>query len=272
MLELVMVKQLETAEEMENMLELEREIWRGTYEPMHQMLKKDAERTLVIGAYLKDELIGFCYGDQAEEGILYSHLLGIKREYREMGVGELLKLKQKELAGERGHLKCKWMFEPLEARAAHLYFTKLRAYGTAYYENREPEMEASSGISTDRMLAEWDVADDDHLRWDAKIDELQEEAGEIVPWSLNVVGLPVLDMERQFDPGISYLKDAYTIAIPMNLMKIHIESPALAEDWRYKTRAVFQTLFQQGYIIVCLAQTNEHVGHYLFVKRTLFAL
>lgn len=272
MLELVMVKQLETAAEMENILELEKEIWRGPYEPMHQMLKNDAERTLVIGAYLKDELIGFCYGDQTEDDTLSSHLLGIKREYREMGVGELLKLKQKEIAGERGYTKCKWMFEPLEAHTAHLYFTKLRAYGAAYYENREPEMGAPLDIPADRLLVEWDVVDEDHLRWDAKIDELKEEAVEIVPWSLNVVGLPVLDIEHQFDRSISYLKDAYTLAIPMNFMKINIESPSLAEDWRYKTRAVFQTLFQQGYIVVCLAQTNEHVSHYLFVKRTLFAL
>ena len=272
MLELVMVKQLETAAEMESIFELEKEIWQDSYGPMHQSLKDHGAHPLVVGAYLEDELIGFCYGDQAEEGVLYSHLLGIKREYREMGIGELLKLKQKELADEQGYLKCRWMFEPLEARAAHLYFTKLRAYGTGYHENREPEMGASFGMPADRLLAEWEVADDDHLRWDAKIEELQEEAVEIVPWSLNVIGLPVLDKEQQFDRSISYLKDAYTLAIPMSLMKIGIESPALAEDWRYKTRAVFQTLFQQGYVIICLSQTNEHVSHYLFVKRALFAL
>lgn len=272
MLETVVVKQLKAAEEMEKVFELEQEIWQDTYEPMHRMLKEDADRSLVVGAYLDGELIGFSYGDQTEEGILFSRLLGIKREYREIGIGELLKLKQKELADELGYKKCKWLFEPLEARSAHLYFTKLRTYGIAYYEDQESEMGVPYSIPIDRLLVEWDITDEDHLRWDAKIEELMEEAAEIVPWSLTIVGLPVLDIDHNFDRNISYLKDAYTLAIPSSFLKINIESPSLAEDWRYKTRAVFQTLFQQGYMVVCLKQTNEHISHYLFVKRTLFAL
>jgi predicted GNAT superfamily acetyltransferase len=272
MLESVIVKQLETFEEQEKVFELEQEIWRGTYKPMHQMLKEDTERTLVVGAYLEGKLIGFSYGDRTEEGILYSHLLGIKREHREIGVGELIKLKQKELADNLGYTKCQWLFEPLEARPAYLYFTKLRAYGTAYIENQEPEMGGPSPIPTDRLVVEWNITDEDHVRWDAKIDELKEEAAEIVPSSFTIVGLPVLDIENQFDRNISYLKDAYTLAIPSSFIKINIESPSLAEDWRYKTRTIFQTLFQQGYMVVCLTQTNEHVSHYLFVKRALFAM
>lgn len=272
MLESVAVKRITTKEELEKVFGLEQEIWQEVYEPMHQMLKEEINHTLLVGAYLEGELIGFSYGDRASEGFLYSHLLGIKRQYREMGVGELLKLKQKELADELGYTKCQWLFEPLEARTAYLYFTKLRAYGTSYIENREPEMGETSAISPDRLVVEWNITDEDHLRWDAKIEELKDMALEIVPSSLTIVGLPVLDSEHQFDSAISYLKDAYTLAIPSSFMKIKVESPALAEDWRYKTRIIFQTLFQQGYMIVCLAPTNEHVSHYLFVKRTLFAM
>lgn len=272
MLESVIVKQLKTPEELEMVFALEQEIWQDTYTPMHQMLKEDADKTLLVGAYLEDKLIGFSYGDRTTEGILFSHLLGIKREYREIGVGELLKLKQKELADDLGYTKCQWMFEPLEARTAYLYFTKLRAYGTGYTENQRPEMGGTSAIPTDRLVVEWNITDEDYLRWDAKIDELKEEATEIAPSSLTIVGLPVLDIEHQFDRDISYLKDAYTLAIPSNFIKVKIESPSLAEDWRYKTRTVFQTLFAQGYMIVCLTQTNEHVSHYLFVKRALFAM
>lgn len=274
MLESVLVKQVTTKEELEKVFDLEREIWQDTYEPMHQMLKEDLNSILLVGAYLEGELIGFSYGDgdRSSEGVLYSHLLGIKRQYREIGVGELLKLKQKELADELGYTKCQWLFEPLEARTAYLYFTKLRAYGTAYIENREPEMGEASAIPTDRLIVEWNIQDEDHIRWDAKIDELKDSAAEIVPSSLTIVGLPVLDSEHQFDSDISYLKDAYTLAIPSSFMKIKVESPSLAEDWRYKTHTIFQTLFRQGYMIVCLIPTNEHVSHYLFVKRTLFAM
>lgn len=269
MLESVVVKQLTTNEQFEQVLALEQEIWQQSYEPMHTALKKASSKTLVIGAYLDDQLIGFNYSERVSEHLLYSYLLGIKREFREVGVGELIKLKQKEIAEEWGLTKCKLLFEPLEARIAHLNLTKLRGYSTSYYENREAEIGETVVSPVDRLEVELDVADHDHLRWDAKVEELQDEVMEIVPWSLNVVGLPVLG---EFDIEVSNLKDAYTLPIPTYMAKLAIESPSLAEDWRYKTRAIFKTLFEQGYAVMQLVPTNEHVSHYLFVKRSLFAL
>lgn len=269
MLESVVVKQLTTNEQFEQVLALEQEIWQQSYAPMHAALEKASSTTLVIGAYLKDQLIGFNYSERQDDDLLYSYVLGIKREYREVGVGELIKLKQKEVAEELGLTKCKWVFEPLEARMAQLNFTKLRGYSTSYFKDREVEIGTARVSPVDRLEVELDVADHDYLRWDAKIEEVAEEVTEIAPWSLNVVGLPVLG---DFDMEITNSKDAYTLPIPTYITKVTIESPSLAEDWRYKTRAVFSALFEQGYAVMRLIPTNEHVSHYLFVKRSLFAL
>ncbi len=269
MLESVVVKQLTTEEQFEQARALEQEIWQQGYEPMEKAFAQGAVSALVIGAYLEDELIGFNYSEQQEEDVLCSHVLGIKRAYREAGVGELIKLKQKELAADLGMTRCIWLFEPLEARTAHLNFTKLRGYSTDYFVNRKVEIGAPLVEPVDRLQVELDVTDEDYLRWDSKVEELQEEATDIAEWSLNLVGLPVLG---EFNTEITYLKDAYKLPIPTYFKKIAIESPSLAEDWRYKTRAVFSTLLGQGYVVVKLVPTNEHVSHYLLVKRSLFAL
>lgn len=46
------------------------------------------------------------------------------------------------------------------------------------------------------------------------LDELEEEAAEIVPWSLTVDGLPVLDVDGEFQQEQSYYQDAYLLPIP----------------------------------------------------------
>ena len=269
MLESVVVMQLTTIEQFEQVSALEQEIWQKRYEPMHAALQQSSSSALLIGAYLNEQLIGFNYSEKKEDGLLYSYLLGIKREFREKGVGELIKLKQKEVAEDEGFTKCKWMFEPLEAYTAHLYFTKLRGYSYSYHNDYPVEMGKSVIAPVDRLEVELDVMDHDYLRWDLKIEELRDDASDIVTTSLNTVGFPVLNA---FDPSLSYIKDAYTLPIPTNFKKLAIESAPLAEEWRYKTRSIFNTLFAQGYVVLQLNPINNQICRYLFVKRSLFAL
>ena len=54
--------------------------------------------------------------------------------------------------------------------------------------------------------------------------------------------------------------------------KLKIESPALAEDWRYKVRNIMMALFSQGYAIVKLIKKDADVNMYVFVKKALLAL
>ncbi len=51
-----------------------------------------------------------------------------------------------------------------------------------------------------------------------------------------------------------------------------VESPKLAEDWRYKVRTILTTLFEQHYAIVRVKKHKEYVNFYLLVRRSLLAL
>ncbi|MCY1445228.1 hypothetical protein D9M71_617370 [compost metagenome] len=104
------------------------------------------------------------------------------------------------------------------------------------------------------------------------LDELEELAQEIVPWTLTVDGLPVLDVENTFQLEQSFYKDAYLLPIPQSLQKMKVESPKLAEDWRYKIRTILTTLFNQDYAIVRMKKHPEYVHSYLLVRRSLLAL
>lgn len=280
MLELVEVKELQSLEELEQVRQLEQEIWSTSNTPIHQLVGFIKNGGFVLGAYLHDELIGFNYSYAgfmaADEHYLYSHLLGVKREYREHGVGELLKLYQKERAQSYGHRKCKWIFDPLETRNGYLNFTKLRSYAMTYEANVYGQLndDFNKLLPSDRIVVEWQLEDDDALRWYAKIEELIEEAEELVPWSFSIVGLPMIDQQNTFDQSLSYIRDAYLLPVPQSFQKIKIESPALAEDWRYKTRIILETMFKQGYAIIHLVkgQGQDDVHFYLLVKKSLFAL
>lgn len=51
-----------------------------------------------------------------------------------------------------------------------------------------------------------------------------------------------------------------------------VESPKLAEDWRYKIRTILTTLFNQDYAVVRMKKHPEYVHSYLLVRRSLLAL
>lgn len=277
MLKSVVIKELTTIEQIEQVRELEYMIWATERIPVHQTMAFVRNGGFVLGAYLHDELIGFSYscpGYVDGEVYLYSHLLGIKRDYREKGVGELIKIFQKDIAIERGYTKCKWAIDPLEARQAYLNFTKLGVFSDTYIANCYGELEDPFNrlLPTDRLFVEWQLVDNNYLRWNAKVEELLEEAQPVVEWSINAAGLPLLDKEQAFDENTKLTQDAYLLPIPFEFQKVKIESPPLAEDWRYKTRTILQTMFAQGYLIIHLEKDNENVNQYLLVKRSLFAL
>lgn len=277
MLEEIVVKKLQTIEQLQEMQLLEHEIWNRHAMPVTQLIAVINNGGIVLGAYYKSELVGINYAFPAfRDGqvYLYSLILGVKRKYRELGIGELLKIHLREHALEAGYERCLWVFDPLESRTAYLNLTKLRAYAYHYIPNFYGELQDpfSQHLPTDRVFIEWFLNDSDYLRWDEQIDELLENAPEIVKWEKTVAGLPMLDAENTFDAKLSYINEAYTLAVPSNFQKLKVESPALAEDWRYKIRNIMMTLFSQGYAIVKLIKIDGNVNKYVFVKKALLAI
>jgi predicted GNAT superfamily acetyltransferase len=96
------------------------------------------------------------------EGYLHSHMLGVLPEYRDRGVGRIMKLKQREDALARAIGLVEWTFDPLEIKNAFFNIERLGAIIRRYVENQYGTTSSPlhGGLPTDRCTAEWWVASD----------------------------------------------------------------------------------------------------------------
>ena len=88
---------------------------------------------------------------------LHSHMLAVREDYRNRGLGTELKLKQRLEALSRGIRLIEWTFDPLEIKNAHLNICKLGAIVCGYQVNfyGVSSSRLQGGLPTDRLVAEW---------------------------------------------------------------------------------------------------------------------
>ena len=91
---------------------------------------------------------------------LHSHMLGVLADYRNRGVGRMLKLRQREDALARGIGLVEWTFDPLELKNAFFNMERLGAIVRRYVENQYGTTTSPlhGGLPTDRCVAEWWLA------------------------------------------------------------------------------------------------------------------
>jgi predicted GNAT superfamily acetyltransferase len=114
-----------------------------------------------FGAYDSGRMIGFCLAIPGLKGggkyYLHSHMLGVLPEYRNAGVGRMLKLAQRQEALGRGIELIEWTFDPLEIKNAYFNMERLGAVVRRYVLNQygTTSSHLHGGLPTDRCVAEW---------------------------------------------------------------------------------------------------------------------
>src|SRR5436309_10202627 len=114
----------------------------------------------VLGAFANGRMVGYTLAIAGlREGVpyLHSHMTGVASDYRDRGVGRLLKLFQRQEALGRGIRLIEWTFDPLETRNAHFNLNRLGAICRRYLPNLYGVTTSPlhRGMATDRLLAEW---------------------------------------------------------------------------------------------------------------------
>ncbi|MBZ9535358.1 GNAT family N-acetyltransferase [Cytobacillus oceanisediminis] len=213
---------------------------------------------IIIGAFLKKELVGFCYGFPGfhqNEVYLVSHMMAVKDKERNAGLGFKMKIKQKELALERGYKKIIWTFDPLESRNAFLNIAKLGGAVKTYYSDHYGIMddELNSGLPSDRFLLEWSLKGKSVNNIPA-----EEQIQSIVTWEM-AADIPV----PLFVVSISKKAEFYKVPVPNNIHTIKERDIAIAKKWRIMLRNACNHLFEMGYIIHSFQKTNEPVNYYI---------
>jgi len=114
----------------------------------------------VLGAFENGRMIAYTLaiaGLQDHVPYLHSHMTGVLSDYRDRGVGRMLKLFQREEALSRGIRLIQWTFDPLELRNAHFNLNRLGAISRQYLPNLYGTTTSPlhRGLATDRLLVEW---------------------------------------------------------------------------------------------------------------------
>jgi predicted GNAT superfamily acetyltransferase len=113
-----------------------------------------------------ESLVGFAMawpGVKTDDGApvpyLHSHMLAVRKTYRNRGLGARLKMEQRRDALQRGIRQMEWTFDPLEIKNAYLNIHKLGAIVSRYEVNfyGVSSSRLQGGLPTDRLLAEWQL-------------------------------------------------------------------------------------------------------------------
>jgi predicted GNAT superfamily acetyltransferase len=261
------IRSLHTVEELEAVYQLETRIWSvEDAVPVNHTVATVKNGGFVLGAFFKEALIGFQYSFPGFDGnkvYLCSHSLGIHADYRAFGIGEKLKIAQKETALEKGYDLISWTYDPLETVNANLNLHKLGAVCTRYIVNAYGEMSdhMNTGISTDRFLVEWRIKEQAAKRSEKTFDlpivlETRTENGHSVPVKAD----------------LNHGSEKLLVPVPGNFQDIKKQNFSLALKWRESTKDIFIHYINEGWIVTDLVKdpTRENQYLYLLEKENVF--
>ncbi len=161
--EAIVIRRCQGLDELRACVALQKEIWNFTdaeLVPLRMFVVADKVGGQVMGAFDGDEMVGFALsvpGTRSGHVYLHSHMLAVRKERRNSGLGRRLKLLQREDALSRGIELIEWTFDPLEIKNAYLNIEKLGAIVRRYNINQYglTSSPLQGGLPSDRLIAEW---------------------------------------------------------------------------------------------------------------------
>src|SRR6202047_452005 len=159
----IVIRKCQTLDEFHLCVALQREIWQEAdleIEPATAFVVAANTGGQVLGAFDGVRLAGYTLAVAAiRDGVpyLHSHMAGVHADYRDRGIGRMLKLAQREEALSRDIRLICWTFDPLEFRNAYFNLNRLGAICRTYLPNfyGVTTSPLHRGMATDRLLAEW---------------------------------------------------------------------------------------------------------------------
>jgi len=159
----IVLRRCQGLEELRACVALQKEVWNFTdaeLVPLRMFVVADKVGGQVMGAFDGSEMIGFALsvpGTRSCHVYLHSHMLAVRKDHRNGGLGRRLKMLQREEALARGIELIEWTFDPLEIKNAYLNIEKLGAIARRYTINQYgiTSSPLQGGLPSDRLIAEW---------------------------------------------------------------------------------------------------------------------
>jgi predicted GNAT superfamily acetyltransferase len=159
----ILIRNCHDLQDLRTAVALQKEVWNFTdaeLVPLRLFVVAEKVGGQVIGAFDGPEMVGFALsvpGVRGRHPYLHSHMLAVRQNYRNGGLGRRIKLFQREEALARGFELIEWTFDPLEIKNAYLNIEKLGAIARRYTINQYgiTTSPLQGGLPTDRLIAEW---------------------------------------------------------------------------------------------------------------------
>lgn len=246
--------------------------------PPHMMKAIMDNGGLLEVAILNGRVIGFVLGfigyDQEYGFYHYSHMLGVRKEFRGKDVALNLKLKQREWSLKMGFRLVVWTFDPHQGLNARFNFGKLGVVSRRFYEDYYGEIRdgINIGLPTDRFKVEWWVSS-------SRVSN-RLEGNDKPPTFDEVKDLSFFTLETQKEGGIrvarktriDFSKEVVLVEFPGDVNSLRDECLKCALRWKLLFREVIKSYLQQGYIVVehlSLFEDEERRNFYLLAKTSL---
>ena len=260
------IKILETPEELAIVEELQRSVWPGSETdivPAHVMITAVHNGGLAIGAFSGEDLVGFVFGFP---GIEFtpdgprpkhcSHMMGIHPGHRDAGLGFALKRAQWQMVRHQGLDHITWTYDPLLSRNAYLNIAKLGAVCSTYRRSEYGDMRdgLNAGLPSDRFQVDWWV---NTRRVERRLGKRPRRPLKLENFSKAELQ-PLYSTEAPHAAGgwlrppehFAALNGRLALAeIPSDFTALKEADFALARDWRFFSRELFETAFVEGYLV-----------------------
>ncbi len=275
------IRLLDTPEELRLIEHLQREVWQGSETdvvPMHMLITAVHNGGFVLGAYDDEQIIGFVFGfpglEKTPDGPRAkhcSHMMGVHPNYQNSGIGFALKRAQWQMVRHQGLDHITWTYDPLLSRNAYLNIAKLGAVCTTYLQSEYGEMRdgLNVGLPSDRFQVDWWINTRRVERRLSKRSRPTLKLSHIARsglrpfYSLQTLSGNLLKPPEHLPP----FNDRLLLAeIPADFLELKNKDFALARDWRFFARELFETAFAKQYIVTDFVyDKNENNPRGLYV-------
>lgn len=288
---------LEILENYETILpveDLQRRIWPGSETdivPAHILHAAVHNGGLLIGAFTRpmtaedqpsytQEMIGFVFGfpgfyDTPDGPRLKhcSHMLGVDPRYRNQGLGFALKRAQWQMVRHQGIDRITWTYDPLLSLNAHLNIHRLGAVCNTYFRNFYGEMrdEINAGLPSDRFQVDWWVNSRRVVHRLSRKPRSALKLNQLTSAQISIINPASLDSSNHLHPGeiqfpVKRQPDSLVmVEIPSDFLTLKQTLPELALEWRMHIRTIFETLFEQGYLVTDFIYEPTHPSRSYYV-------
>ncbi len=276
------IRPLESFEELESGVELQRETWGRDFDDVvSAALMRVIQKIggIAAGAFdAGDGLVGLVFGVTGirdDTRVHWSHMLAVQAGWRGRGLGTVLKLYQRRRVLPMGVDRMYWTFDPLEARNAHFNVNRLGVRIESYVPDMYGSGETSTlhrGIGTDRFVAEWALDEPRVLRRTREIERRMSWDDEATAATVDLSDeLPAIALKSDVDllekaadgsppsggTSRTFNGGPYFVEIPPDIQLLKTTQQDEATSWRTMTRTAFTHYFAQGMSVIAFVREPQ---------------